>query len=298
LGGHIPWTEIVALSTGYFLYGLIIISISFFSSSIFSNNSQASIFALAVIMVSWFLDFGKDMNLAPFLDTISKWSLTIRLKEFETGILSIQTVLYFILLSSLLLFLAYLFFNFSIKNKNRIILLSILSFLVFSFLLNKVYFKIDISESRRNSFSSEQVQFLKRLPAFDIHIYLDPTDSRYKDYEDDFLQKLRMVKNNVKLDFVKGKALADNYGRFSYELNGKTIETYSNSEQEIFMILEKISGIKIQSSKSDKSYKGYPLVVVKKNWVIYLVMLYLGLIFIMEFYIYARKYKLLTRRKN
>jgi hypothetical protein len=171
-----------------------------------------------------------------------------------------------------------------------------LSFLVFSFSLNKVYVKIDISESKRNSFTSEQKQFLKRLPAFEIYIYLEPTDSRYKDYERDFLKKLGMVKNDITLHFTRGKSLADNYGRFIYVFNGKSIETYSNSDHEIFMILEEITGIKIKSSSSENFYKGYPL-VVKKNWIMYLIIVYLCII-LMQFIIYTTKHKLSTRSKN
>jgi len=100
LGGHIPWNEMFLLMFGYFLYGLFIVSVSFFSASIFRSGSQASVFSLAVIMFSWFVDFGKEMNIIPLLNSLSDWTITKQLKVFESGILSINTILYFLLLFS------------------------------------------------------------------------------------------------------------------------------------------------------------------------------------------------------
>ncbi len=277
LGGHIPWAEIFLLISGYFLYGLFVISVSYFSASIFNSSSQASIFTVAVIMSSWFVDFGKEMHVAAFFDKLSQWTVTTRLKEFEDGILSIQGVLYFILLASFFSLLSYYFFNFSLRKKTGAVLATVLTYALLFLLVINLHYKADISESRKNSFSSVRTEFLTRLPGIDIKVFLEPTDSRYKDYQRDFLKKLKMVKNDLTVHFAEGEPLRANYGRFEYTVAGKHMETYSNSEQEIFMVLEDISGKKIEASEDGSQYSGYPL-VVKKGWSVNLFLFYLILL--------------------
>ncbi len=291
LGGHLPWAEILLLISGYIFYGLFVISVSFFSASFFKTSSQASIFSIAFIMFSWFIDFGKEMHILSFFDTLSQWTVTARLKQFEDGILSVQSVFYFFLIAGFFFVIAYFFFNFSIRDRTKLIIITSIVYLIISSLILNFQYKSDISESQKNSFSTGKTRFLKVLPVIDIKVFLEPTDSRFKDYERDFLKKLRMVKNNQAVHFASGKSLHKNYGRFEYTVNNKTIQTFSNSEHEIFMILEKISDIKIKKSKDNKQFKGYPL-TVKKGWSIYLFILYLFFLpFIMMFLYFKKRRK-------
>ncbi len=284
LGGHLPINETLILISGYILYGMLIISISFFTASLFDNSSKASMAALFIIMFSWFLDFGKDMNILPYIEKISKWSLTNQLKIFENGIFSLQSVIFFILLISLFFYLAYIFFNFSIRYRIRLILITILSFMFLFWMDSKININFDLTESRRNSFSSEETKFLKSLPPIKIDVYLEKTDSRAKDYESDFLKKLKLIKRDVKVNYMEGKELDKNYGIFKYTIEGKSDTTYSTSKEEIFPILEQLSGIKIIKNSSNKRFKGYPLVVTG-HWsmpfvIFYIVLLPLGIFII------------------
>ncbi len=288
LGGHIPFREIILLLSGYFFYGLFVISVSFFSASLFSASAPASIFTLAFIMLSWFLDFGREMNINPFFNMLSEWTVTIRLKDFENGILSIQSIIYFILLASFFSLLSFYFFNLNLKNKFKPAAVTVLIYLILFILAGNAQYKLDISESRKNSFSVSETEFLNKLPAIDIDIFLKPTDSRYKDYENDFLKKLRMVKNDLKIRHAEGKSLNDNYGRFRYSIDKKSATTLSNSENEIFMIFEDISGLKIESSIAGSHFTGYPL-IVKDQWSVYLFILYLVIFPLILFFIHFKK---------
>ncbi len=290
LGGHIPFIELSLLILGYFLYSLFVISVSFFSSAMFKSSSQASIFTIAIIMLSWFIDFGKEMSIVPFFNNLAEWTVTAQLKQFEDGILSIQSIIYFILLSCFFSLLAYLFFNFSIKNKIKPLLIIVFSLIFILFFVLNFQFKKDISESRKNSFSKAKTDFLNLLPDIEIKVFLEPTDSRFKDYENDFLKKLKMIKNNQTISFATGKLLKENYGRFEYGIKTKKTETYSNSEHEIFMILEEISGKKIEASIDKSQFSGYPLVVNKK-WSIYLFILYLIIFPLLVILIYKKRRK-------
>ncbi len=297
MGGHIPWSEIILLMSGYFLYGLFVISVSFFSASIFRSNSQASIFSLAVIMFSWFVDFGKEMNIIPMLNSLSGWTTTKQLKVFESGILSINSILYFILLSSFFSALAYFFFNINIRNRIRhVITIFLICFVLFGLALN-VQLKMDISESRKNSFSANETAFLKKSPPIDIEIYLEQTDGRFKDYKSDFVKKLELIKNDISIHFAEGSLLSENYGLFKYSVNGKSSETYSNSSHEIFLVLEEISGLKIERPDSAVQFSGFPL-VIKGKWSGYLFVLYLFVFPLMILFFYYRKNFFNRRRKN
>ncbi len=295
IGGHLPFAEIILLFLGYFLYGLLIISISFFSSSVFNNNAQSSMTALSLIIFSWFLDFGKDMNILPFINNISKWSVTKQLKYFDNGILSFQAINYFVLLIILFCVLSYIFFDFSIKSKSKPVLITFVSFLVLFFINTKINYNYDLTESRKNSFSIEKTEFLKKIPSLSIKIYLEQTDSRAKDYENDFLKKLKLVKSDVKVKYVTGKELKNNYGIYKYEINGKADTTFSNSEEEIFMILENLSGLKLKKENEDNYFKGYPL-VVNKGWSFYMFIFYLILLPFGILIIYFKKQIIHTRR--
>ncbi len=272
IGGHIPYSEALLLLSEYMLYGLFIIAVSFFSASIFKTHAQASIFSLFLIILSWFIDFGKDMNI-PFVSGITKFSITHNLKYFENGTFSLSSTLYLLLIISFLLYTAYVFFNFSIREKTIRLILAIILFISLMFINQNIHFNADLTESRKASFSFEKERFLKKIPAFTIDIYLDPGDSRAKDFENDFLKKLSLVKTNVKTHYIKGKELQDNYGTIVFTLNNKKERTFSTSEEEIFIILQKLSGLSIKKEKTQQIFPGYPL-VVKNGWAMYLFIIY------------------------
>ena len=99
-GGHIPTREIILLVLGYLLYGMFFVSVSFFSASLFESTASASIFSIFVIILSWVVDFGRNMSTSSFLSSVSKWTVVRILKYFENGILSFTAVMYFVLVCS------------------------------------------------------------------------------------------------------------------------------------------------------------------------------------------------------
>ncbi len=285
LGGHIPIGESILLVTGYFFYGLFVVSVSFFSAAVFKETSQASIFALALIIFSWFLDFGKEMHILPVMDRLSFLSVTYHLKHFENGLLSLQSALFFILIALLFFYSAYIFYNFTTRiNLKKI---SVIGFVVFLFAMNfQVGKTYDFTESHRNSFSDNKINFLKSIGKLKIKIYLEPTDSRAKDFESDFLNKLKIAKSDVEVRYANEKELKNQYGYFEYRLAGKSEKTMSNSEEEIFSVLEDLSGRKLMKEKKEDYFKGYPLVLVKFGFKINLFyLILLPLIILLTFYI-------------
>ncbi len=277
LGGHIPLSESALLIVGYFLYGLFVLSVSLFSASIFNESAQASILALSIITFSWFIDFGREMHMLSFLSFLSDWSITENVKYFESGIFSLRVIFYIFSLIVLFAGLGYVFFDINIRKKVKNAGLLFLSFILSLWLIKNVNYNVDLTESHRNSFSPARTAFLKKLPPLFIKIYLDPADSRAKDYEHDFLKRLKLVKSDVKVEYASPDELRKEYGFFVYSIDGRSMKTYSNSEEEIFMILQKLSGIKLEKEKEKLSYKGYPL-VAKGNWKFGIFLIYIIII--------------------
>jgi len=256
--GHLYFPEIALLLSGYFLYGCIILALSLFISSLFSNTSTASLLTLFAVLASWIIDFAKDMNISPLLMHVSNWSFTANLKPFENGILSLRSIIYSIFIILFFYGLTYLNMRFDLRNRWRYFLSACLLSAFSLGIVNTLELKIDVTESSRNSFPSEICRAIAALPSLSMVVYLEKTDSRFKDWDKTILQKLLMIRPGMHVDFPTGAILKRNYGKFVYTVNGKSGETFSNSEEEIFPLIFGLAGQKAPDAK-DGTFSGYPL---------------------------------------
>jgi len=259
IGGHTPIYELALLLCGYFMYGCLIVSISLFSAAIFNNIAAASIAALSLVNISLIIDFGKEMNSSTIIQFFSSYTITHQLKFFENGIVLFSAVMYFFIMSFLFLILTYIFLKIPFRPQWKLISLSISTSLLCIYLSSGLSLNSDVSESRRNSFPSDIVKALKKVPPIKIDVYLTGADSRFKDYRKTILEKLLLIKNDIKVKMIKGKKLADNYGIFVYRINGLSEKTYSNRKEEIFPMLIKMAKIKYTPHPDTYNYPGYPL---------------------------------------
>jgi len=263
-GGHIPWNELSLLMFGYLLYGIFVISVSFSSASIFNNTASASIFSIGIIISSWVIDFSKDMMNAPhIIRLISGWTLTRTLKYFEKGIFSTTAVIYLIILSAAFFTLSYLFLRFDLRHKWKWIFFGLIVFILSIFIISKLNANFDVTKSRRNSFPVNISKTIEKVPNIEIDVYMRKSDSRFIDYTRSFLDKLFLIRNDVKVKMMTGDALKKNYGLFIYKVTGKSKQTYSNAEEEIFPIIWHLAGIKVDKNNKQEIFSGYPLVINK-----------------------------------
>ena len=263
-GGHICFREFVLLLSGYLLYSLVVVSISAFAGSVFENTSSASIFALLLILYSWIIDFMKSVSYSPLIDRLSIFSLTSLLKNFENGVFSLKAFFIFLAITAFFLSLAFSFLQVGVSKRVKTAIFSVLFFIVALLVSTNFSYKKDISESYRNSFPPNISNELKKLGKLKIKIFLRKTDSRFADYKNEFLDKLFLIKPDTEVVFVEGKELEENYGIFVYCLKkggGFNCEkTYSNSPEEAFLILSRLSNIEIPLN-GKSNFKGYPLIV-------------------------------------
>ena len=292
-GGKIVLYEISWLILGYFLYGVLAIAVAFFSASVFNIQTSASILALSIMLFSWFVDFGKDMYISDFLLLIDKWSLTNLIKVFEEGILDVGILLDFLIFILFFFALGYLGFRADLSLKKKLFLSLFLSFVfVLSlYFTDFVNVRRDITASRRNSFPENRELFLKKLPNdIKIKIFLAPNDSRYKDFRYKVIRKLRILRPDIKIELAKGEELKRNYGKFRYCIREKCLDAFSNSKNEFFYILEKLSGIKIPDKDKNSFYKGYPLYLGNKGYGKIIFFIYLVVLpALVIFFIYKRE---------
>ncbi len=260
-GGHIPYRELALLLSGYLLYGLFVVSVSFFSAALFRSSANASIVAIALIVSSWLIDFGSNMSGSTLLTSVSGWTVTRMLKYFENGIFSLAAVLYFAGISALFFAGSHILLRFDLKNKWKYMVATAMLFVLFMSATVRITYNVDVTESGRNSFPSSISQALRKLPDLEIEVYLRPGDSRFEDYRRSFLKKLHLVLNDVKVKMMTGAALDKHYGLFVYKVDGETGKTYSNSEEEILPILFGLAGIKVDRGGGKERFPGYPLVV-------------------------------------
>lgn len=276
---------------------MFVVSVSFFSASLFDSTANASIFSIFLIISSWVIDFGRNMNMSSFLSSISGWTVTRVLKYFENGILSFTAVMYFVLFCAVFFVLAYILLRFDLKGKWKSISSTVILFLFAMFIISHIALNIDMTESHRNSFPLGISKSLKKVPNLEIDVYMEKGDSRFEDYQKSFLKKLDLVRNDVKVKIMTGNGLKENYGLFIYKVNGKSQKTYSNSEEEIFPIIFGLAGISADHGNKEKSFPGYPLVVKEKlSNIQYMYYLFFPLAMILVFVL--KNFKLIRRTRK
>ena len=259
-GGHLPGGELALLFAGYLLYGFFVASVSLFAASLFDDTARASILAVITIMVSWLIDFGRDMNISPLVTAVSDWTVTRMVKLFENGIFSTQATASLLLFSLAFATCGYWLLRFDLRRKWRYLAGTFLVMMAALFLASHLHFNADLSESGRNSFPAPIAEALKKVPTLEIEVYLEKTDSRFKDFQKSFLDKLLLVKRDVKVTMIRGASLKENYGKFVYRVNGRADTTFSNSDEEIFPLVFRLAGVEPAKPGGIPPFPGYPLV--------------------------------------
>ena len=299
-GGHIPFNELFVLISGYLLYGLFVVSVSFFAAALFESTANASIFSILLIVLSWVIDFGKNMDVSTFLTSLSEWIVTRNLKYFEQGILSFTACMYFVLLCSFFFILAYILLRFDLRIKSKLkrLFATVVLFLLALFISFQSSLNTDMTESHRHLFSPAVTKALQEIPDLEIDVYMKKSDSRFKDYQNKFLNKLLLVRNDIKIRMMTGRELNKNYGLFIYRINGKQGKTYSNSEKEIFPIIFKLAGVSVGQDNGQQAFPGYPLVIKKEQLSIIQSVFYLIIPLTLISIFIFKNFKLIRRDNN
>ncbi len=281
LGGTVYFPEILCLLLGHTLYTLLIICIAMFATAISNSLPTAAMICLATTLGSWVLDFAAGNG--GWLGILGNWSFTTRLRQFESGLLSSNSIVYFFGLA-LFLFIStsiWIHPGRSLHNKLKSLAwAAALLLLVFGAIMQRPAY-IDVTENHKHSFNPAATRALKKMQKpLKITIHLTREDGRLYDFEHEILAKLRRIVPHLQVVFSKtqsaglfGAAEDDNYGLIEYDYAGKHEQSYSNSTQEILPLLYALAGQKVKPDKV-LEYTGHPLVTDAGNfqWWFYLIL--------------------------
>jgi ABC-2 type transport system permease protein len=269
-GGHFYAPEILCLLLGQFLYGMMVIAISFVSAAVTDTASTAALLALGCTLGSWVLDFAATGGTS-WLTKISGFSLTASLKPFEQGLLALNVFAGVVLAALVLFALTRLWWHpgpsMLLKLSGTAAVLVVCS--VLSFPLHRLERSVDLTEDQRHSFSPAVRAALQQIrEPVRIEVYLTPEDPRFMDYERAILAKLKRVLPGTQIVNMEGNQAAlfkmgedPNYGLIVYQIGTHRAESHSTSPEEVLPLLWNLAAIAPPASDNPVEYPGYPLVV-------------------------------------
>jgi len=281
LGGATYLPEILCLLLGHTLYALIIVSIAMFATAISDSLPTAAMICLAATLGSWVLDFAAGNG--GWLGLFGEWSFTTQLRQFENGLLSTNSIVFFFGLALFFFISASIWIHpgrslyqkFKSLSCTAVILLIVVSGIM------QMPNYLDITENHKHSFNPADTRALQEMKKpLKITIHLTREDGRFYDFEHDILAKLSRIVPHLQVVFSKtqsaglfGAAGDDNYGLIEYDYDGKHEQSYSNSHQEILPLLHDLAGQKVKLDKVSE-YSGHPLVTdaATYRWWFYLIL--------------------------
>lgn len=269
-GGHLYGPEILCLLLGQFLYGAMVIAISFVSAAVTDTASTAALLALGCTLGSWVLDFAATGGTS-WLTKISGVSLTASLKPFEQGLLP-WSVFAGIALAALVLFaLTGLWWHpgrsMLLKLSGSTALLIVCSSLWLP--VHRLEGSIDLTEDQRHSFSPAVRVALQQIrEPVRIEVYLTPEDPRFMDYDRSILAKLKRALPGTEIVNMEGNQATlfktgddPNYGLIVYQIGAGRAESRSTSAEEVLPLLWSLAIVPPAARDDQTTYPGYPLIV-------------------------------------
>jgi len=265
-GGHLHAPEVFNLLAGYTLRFLLTAAIAMAAASLMSGAANAAIVVLAFTIGTWALDF-LAAGRGGILQTLASFTPTATLRGFERGLLRIDVVLVMLILSIFGFALAanwlHLGRTFKARTAGTIVLL-ILATLGIVNILMFARVSFDLSENRRNSFSSSDERALSSINApLAITVFLSSEDPRMMDFENNVLLKLKRSMSDVTVIYpLAGRSgLFENdarYGTIEYRLGAKSTTSRSTTEEIVLDTIYALAGVRAPAREAS-SYPGYPL---------------------------------------
>ncbi|MGY4625416.1 ABC-2 type transport system permease protein [Bradyrhizobium sp. USDA 4486] len=266
LGGHLAAPETLNLLFGHLLYGLLAGAIGLFAAIVSDSSATAAIIALAVTIGSWVLDFtlaGRS-GLSAWL---AQLSLTQTLRPFEQGLLSAGLVLGITAAIGGLAALTIVWLPLGAPVRTKVIRsgLCVMAIVIGLAGAAQIRESVDVSQDRRNSFSSADERLLATLRRpLVIRVDLAAEDPRYIDLRRNVIAKLERVMPDVTVILASGRSNIPNpdaYGQIDYAYGDRTDVSRSTSPREILPLLYALAGVQPPAPSVGEEYPGYPLVV-------------------------------------
>lgn len=270
-GGHLSALETSNLVLGHLLYGVLIGAIALFAASVADSAATAAIITLAFTIGSWVLDFTLAGQ-PGILERISRLSLTLVLRPFEQGLLSIGVVAGVVGVICGFAALASVWVRPGISVQNKLLRSAACLLATTLIILGASQLKtsFDVTEDRRNSFSVADARALAKLTeSLVITVHLAPEDPRYVDVQRNVLSKLQRVMPNLTIRLASGRqsfgaqTSDDRYGEIEFAYGSRSDTTRSTSSREIVPLIYALAGVEPPAPIVGADYPGYPLAANK-----------------------------------
>jgi ABC-2 type transport system permease protein len=269
-GGHLGAQEVVVVLTGHLLRALFTGALALAAAALTENASTAAIVALTFTLATWALDFlaavqgGQAQRLARFTPEAA-------LRVFERGELAASVTGVTLVATAVLLGIAAMALR-TPEPRRRVAahgLLLLIAAAVTLPLAGGLRASADLSEDRRNSFSTADERALRAIGApIDVEVHLAPEDPRLTDLDRSVLRKLQRTKRDVtvrNLSASRGSTgLFTNdphYGEVWYSVGGRRAMTRSTTGPIVLETIYELAGVTPPSPANDAAYPGYPLVL-------------------------------------
>ncbi len=260
-GGTIYTPEIANLLLGHLLRVLVAAGIAIAAAAIAKTAASAAIATLGFTVGTWALEFIAEGR-GGWLHTVASYTPTAALRSFEQGLLRMNTALVMTIVGVAGFALAAAWLR---DSRWRIAkcatVLAIAALLLVAASLPRASW--DLSENRRNSFSSAEEAALRQIrQPLRVTANLAPEDPRLADLDRNVLSKLQRVIDRIDIDYSartrSGLFEGDRYGEVWYEIGGQKKMLRSTTEPIVLETIFNLAGIPAPAA-GDQNYRGHPL---------------------------------------
>jgi hypothetical protein len=266
-GGHLHGPAILALFAGHLLRALLAIAIALLAAAVSDSASTAAILALAFTVGTWALEFVAAGRGGP-LERLAAFTPTAALRQFEQGLLRLDTVLVMLAASAGALLLAAAW----LRPGARAIRLGVVALATLAAvgLSSRASTSWDVSEDRRSSFDPADEALLRSLPPpVAVTIKLAPEDPRLGDLERSVLLKLRrLVPLEVRREGEGATGLfakaGSGYGQLTWRVAGREVTSRSTTPRIVLDQLYALAGSSAPVRQAE-AFPGYPLAAIPRG---------------------------------
>jgi len=256
-GGHLDGGEVANVLLGYTLRFVFTAAIAMCAAALVPGAANAAVVVLAFTIGTWALDF-LATGRGGIWQTLASYTPAAALRSFERGLLRVDVIAVMLIITIVALYVTARFLNLgSIVAAAIAVIIGAAAIVAAS----NVNLSADLSEDRRNSFSSADERALRSIrEPLTITVWLAAEDPRMNDFERNVLVKLKRtmsIRVNYPLEGRSG-LFGDRYGEIEYRLGSRTTVNRSTTEEIVIETICELARVPVPQH-SESAYTGYPL---------------------------------------
>jgi hypothetical protein len=268
-GGHIDAIETTVALGGELLRLSLLVAIATAAAAWTRTFAQAVTLGMLASLTSWAIDAADGFAALAWLGGASSWSIDQRLLPFQRGILSLGSLIWLLVATTLALCLAFLGGSFSaMSRKAELAGACIVAGALALASVGTVRRGFDWSEQRRASLPPAAVDALRKLPQpISLEVFLDRDDSRRRQLENDALAKLVLARSDIAIRMPLDAApevieaqRSSSYGRILIRVGDAVRQTRSTSRRELVTLIFEAAGQHL-ADWTQPAYPGFPTVL-------------------------------------